>query len=102
MPSLAHSTNHSANATHEPVAAGDQGEQHRRHHAAGPTVTALAQVAMALGSWLSARPPTATGGARLGHQVRPERVDHDARRANSPTARESGTWTTPSISGASR
>ena len=100
MPSLAHRTIQRARATHEPslpvIRANSTGEIITR-----ATVTALAQVAMALGSWLTARSPAAPAAERTATRSGPS-ASTTTTSCSSPTARESGTWTTPSISGASR
>ena len=101
MPSLAHRTIQRARATHEPslpvIRANSTGDTITR-----ATVTALAQVAMALGSWLTARSPAAPVDAAGTATRSGPSASTTTTSCSSPTARESGTWTTPSISGASR
>ena len=104
MPSLAHSTNHSTNAIHEPLSSSGITKNISGDSSSRPTVTALAQVASALGfdrhqtSVLAAS--TAVGSD--GDEVGPERVDDLDRRRTRPRRDRRRRAMMPSISGASR
>ena len=101
--SLAHSTNHRANADPAAVRVARGWPRTSAARAAtGPTVMALAQLARAVGSSTSAlavrvvvtAAPTATRSGPSASTI--------ATSARTPTPRSCPTWTTPSISGASR